>query len=394
MNRRVIIAGAGIGGLAAALALSQTGFAVLIYERADGFEEFGAGLQLTPNATRILARLGVLERVRAGSTSPNAICVFRGLNDFTLMRMPVEDAERRWGAPYLTIHRADLQRALAKAVCSRRNIDLCFGATVLDVVDHGDRISAGLKRGTTKIEDTADLLIGADGLYSGVRDCFGLGGVDKPAFTGRVAFRSTIELARLDSPWTTAEICLRLGPHAHLVHYPLRAGTLLNLVAIIESNWRTTGVAHPWDGVADRPALDRAFSGWSKMTRELLGAANRWRAWPLYWRPPIASFSLGRVALLGDAAHPMAPFLAQGAAQAIEDAGALERIFSQNQDILAGTVAYSRDRVRRATRVQVAAQRQGRIYHLNGTMAHARDAVMKLLGAERLRARYDWLYGA
>src|SRR5271165_7519995 len=182
MNRRVIIAGAGIGGLAAALALSQAGFSVVIYERADALEEFGAGLQLTPNATRILARLGVLESVRAVSTSPNAVCAFRGLNDFTLMRMPVEDAERRWGAPYLAIHRGDLQRALAKAVCSRRNIELCFGVTVVDVVDHGDRISVVLKRPLAKIEDTADLLIGADGLYSGVRDCFGLGGVDKPAF--------------------------------------------------------------------------------------------------------------------------------------------------------------------------------------------------------------------
>src|SRR5271165_4483410 len=245
MNRRVIIAGAGIGGLAAALALSQAGFDVVIYERADALEEFGAGLQLTPNATRILARLRVLESVRAVSTSPNAICAFRGSNDFALMRMPVEDAERRWGAPYLAIHRADLQRALAEAVSSRRHIELCFGATVLDVVDHGDRISAGLNRGLAKIEDTADLLIGADGLRSSVRDRFGLGDADKPAFTGRVAFRATIELARLNSRWTTPEICLRLGPHAHLVHYPLRTGTLLNLVAIIESNWRVAGVDHP-----------------------------------------------------------------------------------------------------------------------------------------------------
>ncbi len=394
MNRRVIIAGAGIGGLAAALALSQAGFAVVIYERADALEEFGAGLQLTPNATRILARLGVLESVRAVATSPNAICAFRGLNDLALMRMPVEDAERRWGAPYLAIHRADLQRALAEAVCSRRNIEFCLGATVLDVVDRGDRISVVLKKRLAKIEDTADLLIGADGLRSSVRDRFGLGDADKPAFAGRVAFRATIELARLDSRLTTPEIWLGLGPHAHLVHYPLRAGSILNLVAIIESDWRAAGVDHPWDGVADRPVLDRAFSGWTKRTRELLRAPDQWRAWPLYWRSPIASFSLGRVALLGDAAHPMAPFLAQGAAQAIEDAGALERIFSQNQDILDGTIAYSRDRVGRATRVQVEAQRQGRIYHLNGAMAHARDAVMKLLGAERLRARYDWLYGA
>jgi salicylate hydroxylase len=395
LSRRAIIAGAGIGGLATALALSQAGFDITLYERSEGLEEFGAGLQLTPNATRVLSRLEVLENVLALATRPSAVCVFRGSDDFTLTRMPVADAEQRWGAPYLAIHRADLQRVLAEAVRWRPNVELHFGTTVGDIAIHGDRISVGVTRGLTTIQDSADLLIGADGLRSRVRERFGLGEADKPALAGRVAFRATVDAPRIDSRWMQRDVCVRLGPNAHLVHYPLRGGSILNLVAVIESAWRG-GAAddHPWDGLADRPALNRAFSRWSKATHELLAATGRWRAWPLYCRPPIASFSLGRMALLGDAAHPMAPFLAQGAAQAIEDAGALKCIFSQTKSVPNGLIAYSRDRVGRAARIQIEAQRQGRIYHLNGPMAFARDAMMKLLGPDRLSSRYDWLYGA
>ena len=165
-------------------------------------------------------------------------------------------------------------------------------------------------------------------------------------------------------------------------------------MAVIESAWRSSEYDHPWDGAADRLSLDRAFARWSAPTRKLLAAASNWRAWPLYRRPAIGSFSFGRVALVGDAAHPMVPFLAQGAAQAIEDAGALGRAVSQTNSIPNALAAYSRARVARATRVQVEAQRQGRIFHLSGPMAFARDAAMRLLGPRRLSARYDWLYGA
>jgi salicylate hydroxylase len=189
-------------------------------------------------------------------------------------------------------------------------------------------------------------------------------------------------------------VTLRLGPRAHLVQYPLRGATMLNLVAVIDSGWRDEKSDHPWDGAADGPTLERAFADWSRETRALIGAAPEWRAWPLFHRPPIARFARGRVALLGDAAHPMVPFLAQGAAQAIEDASALARRLGETERVEAALAAYSRDRVARASRVQREALAQGRIYHMSGPLGLARDLAMRTLGPERLLARYDWLYAA
>ena len=197
--------------------------------------------------------------------------------------------------------------------------------------------------------DDADLLIGADGLRSRVRDRLGLGAPDRADFSGRVAYRAIVSADDDNPQWMGSDIVLRLGPEAHLVQYPLRAGSIINLVATISSAWRGGGADHEWDGPADRSTLERAFAGWSKKTRTLIDAPTQWRAWPLYSRPPIASFSCGRVALVGDAAHPMVPFLAQGAAQAIEDAGALGRILAQVRDVPAALAIYSRDRVARAS---------------------------------------------
>jgi len=226
-----------------------------------------------------------------------------------------------------------------------------------------------------------------------VRQYLGLGEGNEAVFTGRVAFRAMVDSSLVEPEWRRPEVFVRLGPKAHLVHYPLRGGSLVNLVAVIETAGRSGDNDHRWDREEDRPALDRAFAGWSESTHKLLAAAAKWRAWPLYGRPPLATFSLGCIALVGDAAHPMVPFLAQGAGQAIEDADALERALSQTVDIPAALAAYSRRRVARATRVQAEAQRQRRIYHLSGPAAFARDWAMRLLGPRRLSARYDWLYG-
>jgi salicylate hydroxylase len=391
---RAIIAGAGIGGLAAAMALSRASFKVAIYERTDKLQEFGAGLQITPNATRVLARLGVLERVRQLSSKPPAVLVLRGSDNAKLMRLPLDDAERRWGAEYLVIHRADLQTALVEAVRAQPGIELSLGTTVTGFAANGDTISVRLQRGLTAARDEADLLIGGDGLRSQVRSGLGFGPPDRADFTGRVAYRALVNAEDAEPRWARSEIVLRLGPEAHLVQYPLRHGLIINLVATIRSQSRVGGGDQQWDGAADRSTLERAFARWSKEARALIGAPVQWRAWPLYCRPPIPSFSLGRAALVGDAAHPMVPYLAQGAAQAIEDAGALGRMVALAQDIPAALALYSRDRVERAARVQREALRQGRIYHLGGPLAFARDTTMRMLGPRRLSERYDWLYGA
>ena len=396
MPRRAIIAGAGIAGLTAAIALLRAGFTVAIYERANPLDEFGAGLQLTPNAARILARLGVLERVLPLASRPRAVVMLRGSDNTELMRMPLDGAERRWGAAYLVIHRADLQRALIDAVRGQSAIELTLGATVLNFADNGGHLSVGLARGVTQTRDEADLLIGADGLRSQVRDQLGFGAPDQAEFAGRIAYRAFVNADDVNVQWTQ-NIILRLGKEAHLVQYPLRGGSIINLVATIRSASPIRGDNHADredDEAANRSSLESAFSGWSREARLLTQAPAQWRAWPLYHRSPISSFSLGRVALVGDAAHPMVPFLAQGAAQAIEDAGALGRILAQVQDIPAALSMYSRDRVARAGRVQREALKLGRIYHMSGPLAFARDATMRLLGTRGLIERYDWLYGA
>ncbi len=392
MTRRALIAGAGIGGLTAALALAQRGFAVEVFERAPALLEFGAGLQLSPNATRILARLGALEPVKASATEPRAIRLLRGRDGAEIARLPLDDAERRWGAPYLVVHRADLQKTLVDAAAAKPTIALRLGVAVAGVGLEDDGVIVGLKRGPVTMRERGDVLIGADGLRSLVRERLGLGAVHAPEFIGRMAFRATVDSREVAARWSEREVTLRLGAKAHLVHYPLRGGSIVNLVAVIESKGRADQ-ADPWDGAADVEALHRAFHGWSPDARALIGAAKNWRAWPLFVRPPLPHFAMGRIALIGDAAHPMAPFLAQGAAQAIEDAQALARRLAETQNVAAALFAYSNGRVGRATRVQREAQAQGRIYHMSGPLALARDMAMRTLGPKRLLQRYDWLYG-
>jgi salicylate hydroxylase len=327
---------------------------------------------------------------------PRAVVVMRGSDNAELIRMRLEGAERRWGAPYLVIHRADLQRTLLDAA-RHSGVELTLGTTILDFVDDGPSVSVGMACGAIRIRDEADLLIGADGLRSHVRHQLAFGVGDQPQFAGRVAYRAIVNAEDADCQWMTSNVILRLGKEAHLVQYTLRSGSILNLVATVRSESSTGGNSHPDREMgkgANHSDLERAFSGWSKEARLLTKAPVQWHVWPLYHRPPLSSFSRGRVALVGDAAHPMMPFLAQGAAQAIQDAESLCRLLDQLRDIPAALSMYSRDRVPGATRVQGEALKLGRIYHMSGPSALARDITMRLLGSHGLTQRYDWLYGA
>jgi salicylate hydroxylase len=385
---RAIIAGAGIGGLSAAIALARIGWDVAVFERAPVMEEFGAGIQISPNAARALSSLGALEAVERRASAPDAIRIRRARDGADLALLPLKDAVRRWGAPYLVIHRADLQRALLECAAALPGISLAGGAEVAGVASDADGVSVELKRGALATRERADLLIGADGLRSIVRELVGFGGRGDAPFAGRVAYRATAA----DAPrrFRGNEVGLWLGPNAHLVHYPLRSG--VNIVAVVEVSWRGAE-EDAFDGAADTAVLDRAFAAWAPDARALLAAAGGWRAWPLHHRPPIPAWSAGRVALLGDAAHPMTPFLAQGAAQAIEDAAALGAALAVNPDVEAALAAYSARRAPRAARVQREALEQARLYHMRGPLAAARDLGIRMLGPRRLLARYDWLYG-
>ena len=391
-----LVAGGGVGGLAAAICLAGSGYAVNVHERAPALEEFGAGLQLSPNATRILARLGALDALKGLALEPRAMVVRRARDGAQMARMELgETAQRRWGAPYLVAHRADLLRALLDRVAMEPSISLHLDSAVRGFAPapEGD-LRVGLQRGLLRLETKADLLIGADGLRSAVRERLGLGGPKDVVFTGDVAWRALIPAQRLPDTLRRPETWLWLGPRGHLVHYPLRDGSVVNVVLVVEDARRDALGEDGWNHPGDPSVIGFEVKDWAPEVGQLVAAAPEWRGWPLFDRPPIPNWSAGPVALLGDAAHPMAPYLAQGAAQAIEDAAALGDALAGRDDIPAALAAYSRARAPRAGRVQTEARRQHTTYHLRGPAAFARNLAIRAMGGERLARRYDWLYGA
>ena len=388
----VLVAGAGIGGLTAALALARVGATVTIFERAVRLEEVGAGLQLSPNATRILARLGVLDAVADRAFRPDGIRVRGARNGQPLAFMSLRDAEQRWGAPYLVIHRADLQATLQAAVAAEPAIALHLGTALAGFGIAATGVAATVKQGNITRAVEGDALIGADGIRSTVRARL-VDGEDPPRETGRTAWRALVPAEAVDPMFRAHETGLWLGRDAHLVHYPLNRGRHINIVAITREP-SGAAPADLWSAPGDAALIRAGFARWHTSARALIAAAPGWTTWPLSDRAPLAAWHAGPVALLGDAAHPILPFLAQGSAQAIEDAAALAEAFAATRDLPQAFANYSRARQARAAQVQETSRQLGRIYHLAGPAAAARNAGMRLLGGRRLLARYDWLYGA
>ncbi len=396
--RRVVpdiaVAGAGIGGLTAALALSATGARVAVYDRAPALREAGAGLQLAPNATRVLRRLGLLDRVAAVATRPEGVRIRRGRDGAEVARLDYGvDAERRYGAPFLTVHRADLQAALLDAARTIPTVTIETGTRVTSVAAEGrHRVSLTLESGPSARAVSADGLVGADGLHSQIRSLMAMTGDDR-RLSNTTAWRALVpadaapEAAR--HPVTT----LWLGAGLHLVHYPVRTGGLVNVVAVVDQPWTGGSPDDLWAVPGEASVLRARFAPWCAEARALVEAAPDWRIWPLVDRAPLPRWSRDTVTLLGDAAHPMLPFLAQGASQAIEDAGALgEAVTRSPGDLAAAFAAYEAARRPKAARVQRESRRQGLVYHLPAPLAFGRDSVMRVLGPARMLGRYDWLY--
>jgi salicylate hydroxylase len=393
-SRTIIIVGAGIGGLTASLALARRGFRVVVLEKAERLEEAGAGLQVSPNASRVLIELGLEPLLTSRAVTPEAISLMSGRSAREISRIPLGDAARfPAAAPYWVLHRADLQAALQREVANTPDIELRLGCQFEDFGVHAKGLTVVQRRGNTRQEDLALALIGADGIWSAVRHH--LFPQTQPHFSGLIAWRGTLEATQLPREYTGRRVQLWMGPDAHLVAYPISQARQINVVAVVPGTWNRPGWSEPGDPNEIKGAF--ASAGWHAAPRMLVGAVDGWRKWALFTLPQRGRWSEGAATLLGDAAHAMLPFAAQGAGMAIEDAAVLANCLGAIQNetgpaVSAALKRYERLRRRRVARVQRAARRSGRIYHLASPLALARDLVIKAIGPKRMLARQGWIY--
>lgn len=397
MPARILIAGGGIGGLAAAVALARCGQSVEVLEQAPEFAEVGAGIQLGPNVTRRLKFLGVLEQAQQLAARPAAVTVRDAKDGALLARMPLADAiERKYGGPYLCMHRADLQKVLldaARGLAPR--VELSTGTRIVQVAARDETVCVG----SSDIRAwEGDGLIGADGLWSLVRSRV-VEGAPPPRATGHTAWRAIVRIDALPAALRSVDVQVWLGERLHAVGYPVRGGAWMNLVVIAEVRPGNTNAIRPdptdWDQQADLAALLTAIGDRCDGVFPVIEAMPHWRAWQLNDRPPLTGpqgMVRERIALLGDAAHPMLPYLAQGAGMAIEDAVALaDRVGNCAGDELPAAFSrYAAARWQRNARVQARASRNGEVFHAHGARRVARDAALRVLGAHLLDN--PWLY--
>jgi len=380
----IAIAGAGIAGLTAALALHARGFDVAIYERADRLEAAGAGIQLSPNALHVLFDLGLGPALDETMVRQDAVLIRQGVSGKLVQRVPLEFCERRWGAPYGVIHRGDLQSVLLEAV-RQRGIPLALGHDVGAIAQDASGVRISFLSGQSGIE--ARILVGADGLWSSVRKSLGL--TEPPRFTGKRAWRAVLAMDDVPDFFHGKVTGLWLGERAHLVHYPVRGGAAFNVVAITHDRDATPG----WSTPQKPEALLPHFADWDGRIVAMLRSVADWRTWPLYERRCDRPMARDRVALIGDAAHPMLPFMAQGGGAAIEDAAELAAGLAGPDEDASRLLAWSALRVPRVSRIQAEAHANGERYHWRWPLSTVRDLGLAALGGPRMLERYAWLYG-
>ncbi|MQA09866.1 MAG: FAD-binding protein [Pseudonocardiaceae bacterium] len=379
----LLVVGGGIGGLSAALSVAHTGRPVRVLERATEFGEIGAGLQLAPNATRVLDRLGLLERVIDAGVLPDRLVFGDALTGHELTRLEFEDFPRRYGAPYVVLHRSDLLDILVDA-CRERGVALETGKHVVEIENTTDHVVAHCQDGSRYRGGAA---VGADGLRSGTRKMLS---DDEPTQSGFVAYRGAIPVQDATRPAELTEVVIWIGPGLHFVQYPLRRGEIYNQVAV----FRSPGYAAGRDDWGEPDELDEAFSVTCEHVREAKRSLWRDQHWSMHDREPLDNWLTGRTVLLGDAAHPMLQYLAQGACQAIEDAEVLARCLEQHDSPQWDKAlrAYQEERIPRTAEIQRVARVWGDIWHVDGLAAMLRNEVFTQRRHDDHR-HIEWLYG-
>jgi len=382
----VAIVGGGIGGTAAALSLLRSGFDVHIYEQARELREVGAGVQISPNASRVLHRLGLSDAISKMGVRPHAWHQRRWQDGRTLLHTPLaETMEATFGSPHYQMHRADVLRTLSIALPPER---IHMSHRLTGFVDHGDRVEAEFENGA---RICADVLVGADGIHSTVRRI--LFGPEQPHFTGCMCYRGLVPAERLAHLQIPVEAQIWMGPGKHFVHYYVRNKLLLNFVAVIDQD---TWTKESWTDRGDIADAIAAYEGWHPQLHSILEAVDETFIWALFDRPPMERWSVGRVTLLGDACHAMLPFMAQGAAQAIEDGATLTACLIKlgTKGVTEALTLYEAHRLPRTARVQALAANNKTRFHLpDGPEQAARDSEMSKSITDFSLHSVAWLYG-
>src|SRR5437764_2132744 len=385
-SEQVLIVGGGIGGLTAALALARQGIASQLIEQAAAFKEIGAGIQLGPNVFRMFERLGLIAPISALAVFPENLIMFDSITGEEVTRIALDDAFRKkFHYPYALIHRADLHTVLLEQCRNSNLIKLDAAEKIVDIDENNGGITAKTASGKAY---RGAALIGADGLWSTIREIVAGDGKPKPA--GHITYRAVLPTSEIPEQYRRRDMVIWAGEKVHFVLYPLRTGDLYNLVAVFHSSRYEEG----WDSYGDPAELHERFAKTCEPVRTLLGKIESWRMWVLCDRPPIKDWSRGRVTLLGDAAHPMLQYLAQGACMAIEDAVCLaDKAVEKDGDYAAAFRAYQQARYLRTGRVQIMARVYGEFYHAGGVAKELRNMMLGSRTAEDAVAGMEWLYG-
>jgi salicylate hydroxylase len=395
---KILIAGGGIGGLTAALTCAHFGHDVIVFEQADTLGDVGAGIHIPPNAMKVFRALGIAERIARDAVQPTAIETRMGRSGRTIFSVPLRDdrggdvAANLWGASYLHIHRADYISALKDALENHPAITLKLGATVSAIEQTDLTVTVTLSDET---HHRGDLLIGADGLHSFVRTW--MHGPDRPKFTGNIAWRAVVPVERLGADAPSATACAWMGPGRHAVTYQLRSGTLANFVGVVE---QAEPIAEDWQARGKNVDALSDFAGWHPTITKLIAAVpdDALFRWALYDRAPLPHWTQGRVTLLGDAAHPMLPFLAQGAAMAVEDAWVLADAITTSETLVAALQTYQAARLPRTSRAQAGSRANAKTFHkrtpLSQLVTYGPMWLAGTVAPSLIRQRLSWLYGA